>query len=114
MTEENESASPEMDEAMTKLERRLKTLEKSLAEIAKGCVETDASKSERQWYVLKHDGVHHLVNNYAVRAYCGWPIHPDSEMIGPPENYNEFEEIRSHLCQKCADLRRTEAETQKR
>jgi hypothetical protein len=115
MTEENESASPEIDGAMTKLERRLKALEKSLAEIAKVCVEVGAAgEGERKWYVLKHDGVHHLVDNYAVRAYCGWPIHPDSEMIDPPKNYNELAEIGTHFCQRCADLRRTETEIKRK
>jgi hypothetical protein len=104
MTEENENASPEMDAAMTKLERRLKALEKSLAEIAKVCVEIGADEGERKWYVLKHDGVHHLVDNYAVRAYCGWPIHPDSEMVGPPENYSELETVGTHFCQKCKEI----------
>jgi hypothetical protein len=108
MTDKNEYASPEMDAAITKMELRVKELEKKLAEIAKTCME-----GERQWYVLKHDGVHHLVDNYAVSAYCGWPIHPDSEMVGPPENYDELEEIGTHFCQKCADLRRIETKTRK-
>lgn len=79
------------------LEDVIDKIKEAVAAIAKLHKQTAPAMT---WYVLKHEGIHHLVPNYGIEAYCGWKVVPEADMVPPPPE-SELEEIADAMCPGC-------------